>query len=92
MEAQIPLLITEHKSVGTLRTDANARTVRVFINRDYQYGYWVPEGFLFRLLTPAQQEAYLAAPDQVTLSVPLSVAEQLQAVGLTPFKKHALAC
>lgn len=47
--------VTEHKSVGTL--NPLNTSVRIFVDRDFQYGYFVPEHQLFDLLTDEQKHA-----------------------------------
>lgn len=79
--------VTEHKSHGTLNPIPSA--VRVFVDRDYTYGYFVPEDKLYALLTPKQQAQYLAE-DAPTLDVSLEVAEQIIAVGYTIYAKQKL--
>lgn len=79
--------VTEHKSRGALKVPDYA--VRVFIDRDYGYGYFVSEHALFEMLTDAQQAQYLAT-DDVKLDVPISVAQRIIAIGQTPYKKPKL--
>lgn len=79
--------VTEHKSVGAL--NPISRAVRVFVNEDYHYGYFVDEHALFELLTPQEQIRYLDAHD-VTLDVALPVAQRIVDIGATPFAKPQL--
>jgi len=79
--------VTEHKSRGALKVPDYA--VRVFIDRDYGYGYFVSEHALFEMLTDAQQAQYLAT-DDVKLDVPISVAQRIIAIGQTPYTKRKL--
>lgn len=80
--------ITEHKSTGTLRPVSNA--VRVFVDNDYHYGYFVPEDKLFALLDAEQQQAYLQG-DDVKLDVTPQVAQQVIDLGVTPYTKARVA-
>lgn len=74
------LVATEGKSMGKL--NALASSVRVFVNNDYSYGYFVDEHKLFGLLTPAQQAEYLQA-STATLEVEPVVAQQIIDMGKT---------
>jgi hypothetical protein len=78
--------ITEHKSVGTLRPAAVGNCVRVFVDRDYQYGYFVDEHLVFSKLTEEQQKAYLAAKYEILFDVPEQIAQELIADGYSPYK------
>lgn len=78
--------VTEHKSVSRLDSD---HTVRVFVNRDYHYGYWVSEHLLFSLLTPEQQEGYLQC-GEFKCEVPTEIAQRIIEDGQTPFQKQVL--
>lgn len=76
--------ITENKSVGTL--NPLNTSVRVFVGRDYHYGYFVPEHQMFDLLTDDQRHAYLQG-SSVLLDVSEEVAQSLIDMGQTPYKK-----
>ncbi len=80
--------ITEHKSQGTLHPLDSV--VRVFVDHDYHYGYWVPEHALFAQLTPEQQQVYLQGSD-AKLDVTPAVAQHLIDIGTTPFAKRQVA-
>jgi len=79
--------VTEHKSRGVLKVPDYA--VRVFVDRDYAYGYFVSEHALFEMLSDAQQAQYLAAED-VKLDVPIEVAQRIIDIGKTPYQKRRL--
>lgn len=79
--------ITEHKSVNQLR--APSTQVRVFVDSDYHYGYFVDEHFLFGLLTPEQQANYLKG-SSAKLEVDAKVAQQIIDEGSTPYGKQKL--
>ena len=79
--------VTENKSTGTLNPIETS--VRVFVDNDYNYGYFVPEHTLFGLLTEEQQGVYLAS-DDVKLDVEIEVAEKIIEAGRTPFAKRKL--
>lgn len=85
------ILITEHKSVGTLAPAELKRTVRVFINFDMDYGYFVPEHLLFQELSPEQQARYLEATDSIEFEVSVPSAQRLIDAGLTPYQKPTLS-
>lgn len=77
--------VTEHKSVGQL---AQVETlVRVFVDRDFDYGYFVPERKLFDLLDKAQQDTYLQGTSS-TLDVTPAVAQQIIDIGHSPYPKR----
>lgn len=79
--------ITEHKSKGALKVPDYA--VRVFVDRDYGYGYFVSEHALFEMLSAEQQSQYLAS-DDVKLDVGVDVAQRIIDIGQTPYRKRAL--
>lgn len=81
--------VTEHKSSGALR--GISRVVRVFVDHDYHYGYWVDEHELFELLTAEQQTAYLAAENDIRLDVPAATAQRIIDIGDTPYAKRKVA-
>ncbi|MOA64266.1 hypothetical protein D3C78_1902600 [compost metagenome] len=59
--------------------------MRVFVNRDFDYGYFIDESVLFGLLTPEQQAAYLATED-VLLEVEPDIAQKVIDMGKTVYK------
>lgn len=79
--------ITEHKSTGALKVPEYA--VRVFVDRDYGYGYFVAEHALLEMLSSEQQAQYLAS-DDVKLDVAVDVAQRIIDIGQTPYRKPAL--
>lgn len=80
------LLVTEHKSRGTLNAYPG-KTVRVFVNGDVHYGYFVEECALFAMLTPEQQATYLER-DEAYLDVEPKVAQAIIDIGHTPYGKQ----
>lgn len=82
------LCITEHKSVDTLNPWNDS--VRVFVDGDFNYGYFVREHRLFELLTTEQQGVYLQGTT-AKLDVSVAVAQAVVDMGATPFKKPVLA-
>lgn len=86
-EIAMEIHVTEHKSIGKLNPVATA--VRVFVDRDYRYGYFVPEDKLFELLNEDQQAAYLQG-ESAQLDVPIEVAEKIVELGHTPYAKQKL--
>lgn len=82
------LHITENKSKGAQRP--GARVVRVFVDNDYHYGYFIREDALFALLDDDQRQAYLQG-DEARLSVPPQVAQQIIDMGTTPYRKARVA-
>lgn len=83
----IQLHFTEHKSVGKL--PAVDTLVRVFVDNDYTYGYFVRETALMALLDEDQQKAYLVGAE-ARLEVSLEVAQEIIDMGLTPYAKPNL--
>lgn len=77
-KSSVHLHFTEFKSKGTLSRYAAA--VRVFVDKDYHYGYFVDEHKVFELLTPEQQAAYLAG-DEAKLDVAPAVAQKIVSLG-----------
>lgn len=74
------LVATEGKSTGQLNPFNHS--VRVFVNNDYSYGYFVNEHQLFDLLSPAQQAQYLQE-GTAHLEVEPAVAQQIIDMGQT---------
>lgn len=87
MRTQIEIQVTEGKSTGELSGVNNS--VRVFVDRDFHYGYWIAELALFEMLTSAQRVAYLAN-DDVVLQVTLAVANAIMDKGCSPYPKQQL--
>ena len=79
--------ITEFKSMVTLSPFGGK--VRVFVDNDYHYGYFVDEPTLYAMLTEDQQKEYLQT-SSVTLDVPPQIAQQIIDIGLTPYKKQTV--
>ena len=78
--------VTENKSVDSL--DSLNKLVRVFLNRDYKYGYFIREHELFQMLTPEQQISYLQGTS-ATLEVSGEIAQQIVKRGHSPFKNQS---
>jgi hypothetical protein len=86
----IELLVTENRS-----NDAkwfHNTVVRIFIDRDYSYGFWINEDVLYNLLTPEQQKQYLEDQSYSggQFDVTFEVAQELIDKGNTPFNKQKL--
>lgn len=78
--------VTEHKSSG--RPIVAGHTVRVFVDNDYHYGYFVDEALLYSLLSIEQQNAYISKPGEIKLDVVPEIAQKLIDAGVTPFTKR----
>jgi len=78
--------ITEHKSTGSLRPACFDNCVRVFVDRDYHYGYFINEHELFSKLTEQQQAEYLAADSDVKFEVSQVQAQAIIDRGFSPYK------
>lgn len=83
---QYDLQITEHKSLGQVREN---NLVRVFVDDDVDYGLFIHEPDLFALLTPEQQENYLASTEG-RFKVSKPVAQAIIDQGRTPYCKQKL--
>lgn len=81
----LALHVTEHKSVGALKSISTM--VRVFVDRDYNYGYFVDEHALFALLSSEQQGIYLQG-SEAKLEVSAQLAQQIIDMGSTPYTKR----
>ena len=79
--------VTEHKSNGVL--SAVDRAVRVFVDNDLHYGYFVPEHQLFALLSVEQQQDYLRS-NTSHLDVSPEVAQKIIDMGITPYAKKTV--
>jgi hypothetical protein len=77
------ILCTENKSSGSLNLGDNL--VRVFVNGDYGYGYWVPESQLFNLLSEEQKTLYLETSQAIEVTE--EVVNKITEIGLSPYKK-----
>lgn len=78
------LKVTEHKHTGSMPLYKNL--VRVFVDKDYDYGYFVDEHDLFALLSEEQQKIYLAK-SYVQFDITPEVAQQIIDMGHTPYTK-----
>ena len=76
------ILCTENKNLNPV----SGNLVRVFVDGDYSYGYWVDEIQLFDILTPDQKNDY-AKKSQIELDVTNEVAQKIIEIGLSPYKK-----
>lgn len=59
--------------------------VRVFVDGDYNYGYWVDEVKLFGMLTPDQKNDY-TQKSSVELDVTNEIVKEIIEIGLNPYK------
>ena len=75
---------TENKSIGTKVSPYGM--VRVFVDNDYNYGYFVHEEDVFGLLTESQKKEYLAGTE-ARLDVTPEVAQKIIDMGVTPYAK-----
>jgi hypothetical protein len=76
------ILCTENKNLNPVSDNL----VRVFVDGDYNYGYWVDEAQLFDMLTPDQKNDYVQK-SQIELDVANEVAQKIIEIGLNPYKK-----
>lgn len=84
--------VTENKSnANRMLTPWNM--VRVFVDRDFSYGYWVNEhAFLTEILKLDQDglNEYFSASDTYVVEVDVHTAQRVIDVGATPFNKPVL--
>lgn len=79
--------VTEHKSVGRIRP---GNCVRVFVDRDYHYGYFIDEQELCSKLSQEQRIHYLATDGEVKFEVPEVAAQAIINRGFGPYMKANL--
>lgn len=79
--------ISEHKSIGEWCSSLVGNAVRVFVDQDYQYGYFVDEHQLFGLLREDQKVEYLQAVDGIKFDVMPQLAQAIIDIGATPYSK-----
>lgn len=79
--------VTENKSVDQLTDLCN--TVRVFVNRDFGYGYWINEIQLLEILNLGDLSVYLPGREYLT-DVPVEIAQRIVDAGATPYAKPVL--
>lgn len=85
----IDLLITENRSFDPVRFARNR--VRVFVGKDFSYGFWVDEDRLFDFLTTEQKREYLTQrKPSLEFKVDASVARKIVDAGYTPYSKSAI--
>lgn len=84
---EIELKITEGKSKSkTNHLDIVPNSVvRIFVNKDYTYGYFIPETKVFDLLDKEDREQYFTKD---TFFITKEQANHLIAQGMTPYQKH----
>lgn len=86
------LRVTENKS--TVHAGINGHNmVRVFVNRDFAYGYWINERVLVDEILALDEAAgleYLSS-DTFVLDVDVHTAQRVIDRGATPFAKRVLS-
>lgn len=86
----IELCVSENKSFDPVRFFRNR--VRVFVDRNYQYGLWIDEDVLFELLTKEQKLQYLT--DRTTqgmyYQIEPEVARKIVSLGHSPYAKQVI--
>ena len=83
--------VTKNKSATQTGLSA-ANSVQVFVNSDFNHGYWINEQFLVETLLGLKDSAlaeYLATNDYST-SVDVATAKLIVDNGATPFSKPKL--
>jgi hypothetical protein len=85
----IELFVSENKSFDPVRFLRNR--VRVFVDRNYDYGLWIDEDKLFDLLTIDQKREYLAhRKGSLTLHISTEIAKKVVEIGTTPYSKSSM--
>ena len=86
----IELCVSENKSFDPFRFCRNR--VRVFLDRDYRYGLWIDEDYLFDLLSDEQRKQYLTdrSTQGMYYQISKEVAQQVLDQGHSPYKKQKL--
>jgi hypothetical protein len=86
----IEILVSEGKSWDPVRFYRNR--VRVFVNKDYNYGVWVDEDLLFDVLDTEQQRQYLTdrSPEGLTYRVSREAARRIVSQGHSPYAKRLI--
>lgn len=84
------LLVTEHKNAYCQNRHMN--TVRVFLQRNLDYGLWINEALLISFLTEDQKKQYITGNDYKSchFDVDFETASKILDNGKTPFKKQKL--
>jgi hypothetical protein len=84
----IELLVTENKSWDPVRFYRNR--VRVFLAKNYNYGVWVDEDFLFEVLDLEQKKVYLTehSPSGNKFQVTPEIAKKVLNKGHSPYHKQ----
>jgi hypothetical protein len=79
--------VTENKSVGHLQPAFV--TVRVFVDRDFGYGYWINERQLLDILGITDPDEYLTE-GQYIADVDVHTAQRIINCGVSPYSKRVL--
>jgi len=81
--------VTEHRSSTTKWMHNNI--VRIFVNKDWSYGYFVNEELVFSKFDEKQKTSYLKCKsDQEQFEIPIEDAQHLIDVGINPYGKQNL--
>lgn len=85
------ILVTEHRSFDHTEWFAN-NVVRVFVDGDYSYGYWVPEDKLYELFDEAQRKQYREdhSSSGGKFMMGKEAAQHIIDIGQTPYNKMKL--
>lgn len=86
----IKLYVTEGKNWDPVKFYLNS--VRVFLAKDYSYGLWVDEDFLFEELDVEQKRSYLQGNSEESRNFIISkeVAKRIVLKGRSPYSKANL--
>lgn len=84
------LFVTEHKNA--CRENRHMNTVRVFLQKNYDYGLWIAEDFLYNLLSIDQKKQYSTGTDYQSgiFDIDFDTASKILDKGKTPFNKQKL--
>lgn len=83
----VELLVTENRTTNVNRFSSNM--VRIFVDRNYDYGYWINEAIVYNAFSPEQQKQYLET-DIYHFDIDIETAQKLIDLGMTPYNKQIL--
>lgn len=84
------LLVTENRMAFGEKMGLNS--VRIFLQRNYDYGLWIDEDILYALLTFEQKEQYMNDDSYSggRFDISMETAQIVLEKGRTPFNKQKL--
>lgn len=83
---KVELYVTENKSPSLEQVNQH-NVVRIFVNRDFTYGYFVSETLVLESIGKEHHDAYFA-DDDFRIEIYRDVANKLIEAGSTPYTKR----